>query len=173
MKIFKNNRTWILIIAKLKQQYFNENYSLTEGINYAHDKCYVRADRSQPEKIFEQLLSQSQNVAWWWKNGIEKETCFAIEYQDPKSEVMRAFYPDYIVCYADDSMGIYDTKSGIIAEMNETKVKSNALRAYIKKHVAKNLKGGIVQSTSTGMYVFEGDEYNANIFHADWKRFDE
>lgn len=153
-------------------EYFNENYVLSECANYAHDKCYVRADRSQPEKDFEHKLAQSSNVAWWWKNGTEKETCFAVEYQDPKTEVMRAFYPDFVVCYTDGSIGIYDTKSGITAEMNETKAKSNALQAYFRKHANKKLKGGIIQSTNAGMYVFEGEEYDANTSHDGWKRLD-
>lgn len=152
-------------------EYFNENYVLSECANYAHDKCYVRNVRSQPEKDFEQKLNQSESVSWWWKNGTEKETCFAVEYQDPRTEIMRAFYPDFIVCYKNGSIGIYDTKSGITAEMNETKAKSNALQSYIGKHTNKKLKGGIIQSTPAGMFVFEGKDYSLDTNATGWARF--
>lgn len=153
-------------------EYFNEYYSLSECNNYAHGKCYVLNDRSQPEKDFEQILIQSKNVVWWWKNGVQKETCFAIEYKGPKSELFRAFYPDFIVSYTDGSVGLYDTKSGVTAEMNETKAKSDALQAYIRKHKDKKLKGGIVQSTQAGMYVFEGETYVPTVNSKGWVRLE-
>ena len=154
-------------------EYFNEYYALVEMPNYVHDKCYLKSDRSQPEKEFESLLANSQSVKWWYKNGTDKETCFAIEYKDPKTEIMRAFYPDYIVNFSDGSIGIYDTKSGITAEIEETKAKSNALHSYIKTHLKEHkVKGGIVQSTQAGMYIFGENNYDANTSNNGWKRLD-
>lgn len=154
-------------------EYFNENFTTIEHSNYAHDKCYVRNDRSQPEKDFESLLGGNSQVSWWYKNGTDKETCFAVEYEDPKTGIMRAFYPDYIVYFADGSTGIYDTKSGMTADSEETKAKSNALYSYIaSQSKTKALKGGIVQSTRAGMYVFEGANYDGNTSHEGWRRLD-
>jgi len=154
-------------------EYFNEYYTLVEMPNYVHDKCYLISDRSQPEKDFEALLAHSQSVKWWFKNGTDKETCFAIEYIDPKTEIMRAFYPDYIVNFSDSSIGIYDTKSGITAEIEETKEKSNALQSYIKTHLREyKVKGGIVQATQAGMYIFGENNYDANTSNDGWKRLD-
>jgi type III restriction enzyme len=154
-------------------EYFNENYELTTTPNYSLDKCYLRNDRSQPEKDFEKLIAVSNKISWWFKNGTEKETCFALEYQDPKSKIMRAFYPDYIVCYLDSSVGIYDTKSGITAEIEETKAKSNALQSYIKQNSKTNKTvGGIVQATQAGMFVFEGENYNSDTSQKGWVRVD-
>ena len=95
-------------------------------------------------------------MKWWFKNGIERETCFAVEYKDTKTDLARAFYPDFIVCFTDDSVGIYDTKSGITAEIDETKAKSNSLHSYIKSQSSKRMiKGGIIQATQSGLFVFE------------------
>lgn len=154
-------------------EYFNENYELITTPNYSLDKCYLRNDRSQPEKDFEKLIAESTKISWWFKNGTEKETCFALEYQDPKSKIMRAFYPDYIICYLDGSVGIYDTKSGITAEIEETKAKSNALQSYIKQNSKANKTvGGIVQATQAGMFVFEGENYNSDTSQKGWVRVD-
>ena len=153
--------------------YFNENYSLIEMPNYVSDKCYLRNDRSQPEKDFEDLLKHSKSVKWWYKNGTDKETCFAIEYQDQKMGIIRAFYPDYLVNFIDGSIGIYDTKSGITAEIEETKAKSNSLQSFVKKERKEyKTKGGIVQATHSGMYIFTGDDYEANTANDGWKRLD-
>jgi len=153
--------------------YFNENYEIIDSDNYVCDKCYLRLDRSQPERDFEKLLNKSNKVLWWFKNGTEKETCFAIEYKDPKTSISHAFYPDYLVYFSDKSIGIYDTKSGITAEVEETKVKSNTLQVYFKIN-SKNIKlrGGIVQQTQSGLYVFEEENYDSVAVKDGWKRLD-
>lgn len=152
--------------------YFNEGFTDYESSNYSHDKCYVRTKRSQPEQNFEELLNKSKNINWWFKNGTEKEIYFAVSYIDPDDEIIRGFYPDYIVCYKDGSIGIYDTKSGITAKMSETTAKSNALQAYIEKHKDQKLKGGIIQDTKSGMYLFTGKNYNSSISEKGWIRLE-
>lgn len=152
-------------------EYFNENYAIFESTNYAHDRCYLRVNRSEPEKSFEETLNRSHKIEWWFKNGVEKETYFAIEYKDPKTNLSRAFYPDYIVCFSDNCIGIYDTKSGITAEIDETKLKSNSLRSYIKEQSSKRkIVGGIIQSLPSGSFVFEGDDYSPDIKTDGWRR---
>jgi len=154
-------------------EYFNENHVLYNSSNYAHDNCFLFVNRSRPEIEFENILNESKNVIWWFKNGIEKETCFAIDYQDPKTGIMRAFYPDFIVLFKDKSVGIYETKSGFTAELEETKAKSEVLKKYIKAHSDKRkLKGGIVQSTKMGMFVFEGYNYDQNFKEKKWVHID-
>ena len=87
--------------------------------------------------------------------------------------IIRAFYPDYLVNFIDGSIGIYDTKSGITAEIEETKAKSNSLQSFVKKERKEyKTKGGIVQATHSGMYIFTGDDYEANTANDGWKRLD-
>lgn len=153
-------------------EYFNEGYVNCDSHNYAYDKCYLQSNRSQPEKDFEELLNKSQNVEWWFKNGVEKEVYFAVSYVDPDSGIMRGFYPDYVVYFKDKFIGIYDTKSGITAKITETTAKSDALQSYIDRHKNLKLKGGIIQATKSGMYLFIEKKYNSNINETGWIRLE-
>lgn len=166
----KKSSSWDVPIV----EYFNEYYEEQNVPNYVHDKCYLRKDRTEPEKKFEQVLTLSSKVSWWFKNGVDKETYFAVDYSDPKTSLLRAFYPDYIVCFTDGTVGIFDTKSGFTADSDETKAKAESLHNYIQAQIkaGKKLRGGIVQLTKTGLYVFEGGEYNSNTSDERWKRLD-
>ena len=155
-------------------EYFNENYELKEASKYILDKCYLDSNRPETEKRFEELLEKSNKVLWWYKNGVNKESYFAIVYPDPNTTIQRSFYPDYIVKFEDGSIGIYDTKSGFTAESEETKAKSNALQGFIKGLVTSSFptKGGIVQMTNTGFYIFEEIDYVPFSLDSKWKRLD-
>ncbi|MEI6533537.1 MAG: DEAD/DEAH box helicase family protein [Candidatus Roizmanbacteria bacterium] len=155
-------------------EYFNENFTSFNADNYAHDKCYVYTNRSKPEQDFEEIISKNSKLKWWYKNGIEKETCFAVDYIDPNTGIQRAFYPDYIAYYDDGTIGIYDTKSGYTAESEETKAKSNALQSYItdQKDKGRKIRGGIVQHNKSGLFVCESPKYNSNMIDESWKRLD-
>ncbi|MFA5634082.1 MAG: DEAD/DEAH box helicase family protein [Candidatus Dojkabacteria bacterium] len=155
-------------------EYFNENYELKEASKYILDKCYLDSNRPETEKKFEELLEKSNKVLWWYKNGVNKEIYFAVSYLDPNTSIQRAFYPDYIIKFQDGSIGIYDTKSGFTAESEETKVKSNTLQEFIKGVSTSSsvIKGGIVQMTNTGFYIFEGFDYVSFSLDSKWKRLD-
>ena len=98
------------------------------------------------------------------------ESYFAIAYVDPITGFERAFYPDYIVQFADDSIGIYDPKAGMTVTSPETAAKSDALQAYFKKSKRKNLKGGIVSKTAAGFFVCMTSSYSPDVTH--WKRLE-
>jgi type III restriction enzyme len=140
--------------------YYNELYDNEECSNYIMDKCYLLKDRSTPEIKFEIFLNKNKNIDWWYKNGVSKETYFAIDYFDQKEDIQRAFYPDYIVKTKKGMIGIFDTKSGYTADSNETKTKSDSLQKHIKKHKDLNLFGGIIIQNKTGIYVFNGTNYS-------------
>ena len=154
--------------------YFGENYELRNSSKYILDKCYLNNNRPDTEKRFEDLLDTSNKVSWWYKNGVNKESYFAIVYLDTSTSIQRAFYPDYIVKFDDGSIGIYDTKSGFTAESQETKLKSEALQSYIKdmSNLPFTIKGGIVQITDSGLYVFDQQGYTSFSLDSGWKRLD-
>lgn len=95
---------------------FGDNCELVPAKQYPYEQCYLRKDRSEPEKYFEQLLEDSDKVVWWYKNGEAQQQYFALSYQtvdeETKPTKFANFYPDYIVRYNDDGIGIYDTKAG-------------------------------------------------------------
>jgi len=182
-EVFQSHRvTEINTTDRLKQyvwdvpavEYFNENYELRNSSKYILDKCYLNNNRPDTEKKFEDLLDTSNKVSWWYKNGVNKESYFAIVYLDTNTSIQRAFYPDYIVKFEDGSIGIYDTKSGFTAESQETKLKSEALQSYIKdmSNLPFTIKGGIVQVTDSGLYVFDEIGYTSFSLDSRWKRLD-
>lgn len=152
--------------------YFNELYEKANGKKYVITPCYLQTGRSQPEKDFETKIEQNQNVKWWYKNGSGKETYLAISYIDPQEKVERAFYPDYIVCFKDNTIGIYETKSGFTTEIKETETKSNALQMYMKTLNSKGRKvvGGIVVSRQSGLFIFDGQKYISDQNNKGWHR---
>jgi len=128
----------------------NKNYNhhkyefVAEHKKYLYDKCYLRKDRSKPEREFEKWLEKPEQdgVEWWWKNGDEhSQENFGIEVQESES----TFQPDFIVKYKDGYIGIYDTKSPGFQEL-DTQQKEIALKNYIENEKQKSpkLKGKIV-----------------------------
>lgn len=164
-KQIKKEYAWNVPVA----DYYNEKYVAKDLENYVLDKCYV-LNKWQTENEFEELLSKSNNIEWWYKNGESKETYFAISYKD-KEGFERGFYPDFIYKKKDGGIGIVDTKSGQTKDGDDTARKSNALQEYIAKHKKLNLSGGIVVPGKTGMKIFIGKKYDSDISHKGWVDF--
>ncbi len=131
--------------------------------------CYLLEKRSAPEKTFEQFLETKTNsVQWWYKNGVSKKNYFAIKYE--KKGYPYAFYPDYIVQFADGRIGIFDTKDGMTAE--NAGERAEALQAYIaaENEKGKNIFGGIVIIENNTLRINQKGEYifNAKELNSDW-----
>lgn len=154
-----------------KSDDFGDNYELIQANKYPYDKAYLQIKRSDPEKYFEDMLEKSDNVVWWYKNGENKESYFAVPYKvtDEETNVssQRVFYPDFIVRFKDGNTGIYDTKAGMTVTDKKTYAKSDALQAYLAEH--DNLTGGILNKRSDGIYLFDGAEYTPDL--TEWTRF--
>jgi type III restriction enzyme len=154
---------------------FGENYELVSTKRYPYEQTYLRKDRSEPERYFEQLLEDSGSVDWWYKNGESQQQYFAVSYQTVDEETkltkMLNFYPDYIVRYVDGSVGIYDTKAGRTVTEQSTHDKSDVLQAYIAEQnkVGTKLTGGILNKRADGIYIFTGTKYTADLDK--WQRF--
>lgn len=127
------------------ESYFNEyTDECVTSKNYVHDPCYLRVDRSSPEKQFEAFLnSTAKHVAWWWKNGESSKDYFGIKYEYPVGTVC-TFYPDYIVLLTDGRLCIFEVK-----DMRDqggpgpTKAKAEQLYKYVGENSSKHLFGGI------------------------------
>jgi type III restriction enzyme len=154
---------------------FGDNYELVQAKRYPYEQCYLRKDRSDPEKYLEQLLEDSDKVEWWYKNGEAQQQYFALSYQtideETKLTKLANFYPDYIVRYSDGSIGIYDTKAGRTVTEQPTYDKSNALQAYIatQNSDGAKLSGGILNKRNDGIYVYTSAEYTPDLDK--WQRF--
>lgn len=128
--------------------------------------CYVK-NPSSPEKKFMEAIDNSKKVNWWFKNGENEIKYFAICYNDDNG-VERAFYVDFIVMFANKTIGLFDTKSGFTAKDATSKAKG--LWNYIETYKHRNLWGGIVIE-SGGSWRYNNNEnykYNPNNL-SDWK----
>jgi type III restriction enzyme len=109
----------------------------------------------ETERQFIQYLDEdSKKVEWWFKNGEGHGSFFAVSYTDNDGED-RPFYIDFIVKMKDGRIGLFDTKSGITAEIAGSK--SNGLQKYIKDQNKKGKKlfGGIVIPESGSFWLFD------------------
>ena len=105
-------------------------------------KPYYTKKPSEPERLFIELLDNSDKVKWWFKNGETEIKYFAILYKD-ETGMERGFYVDFIVQFKDGTVGLFDTKSGMTAK--DAKARAEGLAKYIKTENKKGEKlwGGI------------------------------
>lgn len=154
--------------------YFNELYERVSAQRYALDSCYLLASRTEPEKAFEAVIDKSDRVKWWIKNGVSREEYFSILYTNPIDKLKHAFYPDYIVLFSDGAVGIYETKAGITLTSPDTAAKSDMLQKYILEMSKKSrqIKGGIVAKTPSGLFLCTGAKFNPDPTKKDWERLE-
>jgi len=149
------------------QSYFNEHADeVVECKKYVYEPCYLSAARLEPERRFEALLNETADgIAWWWKNGENKQDYFGIKYEYPNG-VIHTFYPDYLVQFTDGYLGIFEVKdAGDRDGMTSTKAKAESLQAYMKEQNknGKKLFGGIVIEKGGAWLINQKKTY-------DWKR---
>lgn len=152
------------------QELYNDLYTTEPYSKYMMSPAYLQSSRSQVEKGFEGLLEQSKQVTRWYKNGSAKDGCLAIPYV--YDGLTRSFYPDFIVWHSDDTIGIYDTKGGIIKDQGETAAKSDALYTYLKDNSKYKVKGGIVINDKSGWKIYSESRYTKDLGANGWKNLD-
>jgi len=127
---------------------FGEAYKeVTNNKKHALRPYFARHD-SANEEPFELLIDSSEQVDWWFRNGVDEPKYFSVKYEliDERTGLVgsHGFYPDYIVKFKDGRIGIFDTKSGDYAVSPKAKAQLDALKAYIDAHGGLNLFGGII-----------------------------
>ena len=147
------------------QDEFNENYVTVQMPNYVMEEYYRKKGAPKTEEKFEQMLRDSDQIDWWYKNGEKMERYFAIPYfeRDEFQKTHRkAFYPDYVIRFTDGSIGIYDTKAGFTADNEHVRQKANALQMYIREHADLGLKGGIINVKGDNFFLQDSEDYDEN-----------
>ena len=128
------------------EMFFNEyaDQRVDDAKKYVHKPCYLSVGRSVPEQHFEAFLNENADkIAWWWKNGENKQTYFGIKYEYEGN--IYTFYPDYLVQHLDGRLGILEVKDKDDRDAKTwTKAKAEALHNYIKNQKRTGLYGGIV-----------------------------
>ena len=150
---------------------FSDNYQQAQDSHHVLQPFYLEPKPSQPELDFIEELHGSQNIEWWYRNGTNKALYLGIPYQDDRG-VEAGSYPDFIVQFKDGRVGIYETKAGITATQDETGLKSDAIRAYVKQYSTRErpLTGGIIDARKTGLFIFTGTKYSKDPDSVGWER---
>lgn len=173
VKKYANDR--IKLSKEVKNYIWNPakyiDYPTTYKINNHHTKSlfnpsYEKIDSNVEKDFIEKYLENNKNVVWWYKNGAKNEKYFAIKYSE--NDIIRAFYPDFIVLYSDDRIGIFDTKGGQTETSEETRLKANALAEYIENN-DKNLFGGIVTYENQLFKLNQNQQKDYNNKHNTWE----
>ncbi|MCX8015133.1 MAG: hypothetical protein N2748_03860, partial [candidate division WOR-3 bacterium] len=132
---------------------WNVPKSITYGENYLLDEKklsvmqpFYKSGESKPERAFIELLEKSDKIEWWFRNGDQDATYFAVPYAE-EDGILKPFYIDFIVKFKDGSIGFFDTKTGFTRKLAGPKVEG--LYQYIKNANKKGIKlwGGIVTNT--------------------------
>jgi len=126
---------------------------------------------SDIENEFVKYLEKAKQVVWWFKNGKQDESYFAVPYVENGQE--KLFYLDFVVMLNDGRIGLFDTKGGIYAKT--AKERAEGLSSYIQKENKKDEKlfGGIVLKDKNSWKYNDKEryEYNPNNLK-DWEFLD-
>lgn len=126
---------------------------------------------SEIENNFIKYLEKSERVIWWFRNGKQDGSYFAVPHVEYGQE--KPFYVDFVVMMKNGIIGLFDTKSGYTAELAGSR--SDGLVKYIseQKKKGKKIDGGIVrfEKNSWLYFVDKKYKYNPNDIK-DWKFLD-
>jgi type III restriction enzyme len=160
-----------------KVSFYNEfvDQEIKNFKKYSHAPCYLKLDRSLPEKEFEIFLEENQKIKFWWKNGEGKTDYFSIKYNDAQNK-LHCFYPDYIAIDNNEKINILEVKSETDRDgLTDTKYKAEAIQNYIKENSHRKLFGGIVIKINNSWLFNNSPTYDWDSFLKndlkDWKHF--
>lgn len=140
-----------------KKSIIQPYYSKTKGNN----NLTLFEEDSDIEVDFIEYLEKAKQVKWWFKNGKQDGSYFAVPYVE--SGVDKPFYVDFIVMLNDGIVGLFDTKGGIYAET--AKARAEGLVAYIagENKNDKKIFGGIVIKEKSSWRYNDNKKYEYNL----------
>ncbi|MHA1491311.1 MAG: DEAD/DEAH box helicase [Promethearchaeota archaeon] len=124
------------------------------------------------ETTFIRFLEQKDSVDWWYKNGDSGSENFAVKYFDEDQNKDSLFYPDWIIKLNNGKLYILDTKKGMTAKDNDTKLKAEALQKWIKNSGQKNIIGGIVANVSSIWKINKNKTYKWDQNYSEWENLE-
>jgi type III restriction enzyme len=172
-ELVKNNESWNVpeslffdILHKKKDYKKSALQPYYAKVTIGHQQRLIEED-SYIETAFIEFLEKSNNIEWWFKNGVGDATFFAVPYEE--HGVRKAFYVDFIIYYKDGRIGLFDTKGGLTAQT--AKARAEGLAKYITEYKdSKHIFGGIIIQDGNSWRYHEGQEYKYNPNDLkDWK----
>lgn len=130
---------------------FKEDRHTSSRETIAYTKCaYYKHFVStwETEKRFEEYLEDADQVKWWIKNVDSGDgICMTYKY----GEETRDFYPDYVVCFTDNRLGLYEVKDFNDKEKKTvTHEKIIALKNYMLEY---GYLGGLVEVLNNEVHL--------------------
>ena len=150
-----------------KKSIIQPYYSKTKGNN----NISLSEEDSDVEVAFIEYLEKVKQVKWWFKNGRQDGSYFAVPYIE--NGIEKAFYVDFIVMINNGQIGLFDTKGGIYAQT--AKERAEGLAEYIEKESknGKKLFGGILIKEKNSWRYNDSKKYNYDLNNLkDWKFLD-
>ena len=121
-----------------KKSVMQPYFAKTRGTN----NLSLFEEDSEIEVAFIEYLEKAKQVQWWFKNGKQDGSFFAVPYVENEQE--KLFYLDFVVMLTDGRLCLFDTKGGIYAKTATECAEGLAEYIAAENKKSKKLFGGIV-----------------------------
>jgi type III restriction enzyme len=164
----------------IQEEYqYPDNHKVVPQKLCALDKFYLPEDyngRKNEIAFVDYLEKKKGKIDWWFKNGNQGKKYLGVKYTNSITNEEDLFYPDWIICFSNNKIGIFDTKKGDTAVSQDTADKAGALQKRLKVFGKKFIggiaiqEGGVWYYNDSPKYSFkEGQSVNDS---KDWKPFE-
>ncbi|OGY48055.1 MAG: hypothetical protein A2663_03215 [Candidatus Buchananbacteria bacterium RIFCSPHIGHO2_01_FULL_46_12] len=150
-----------------KRSIIQPYYAKTKGTS----NLSLFEEDSDVEVKFIEYLEKAKQVKWWFKNGSQDGSYFAMPYAE--NDQKKPFYVDFIIMLNDGRIGLFDTKGGIYAKT--AKERAEGLAEYIaaENKKGKKLFGGIALKDKNSWRYNDSKKYSYDPSNLkDWKFLD-
>ena len=164
-KIINYNLTFVK--KDYKRSIIQPYYAKTKGT----DNLSLFEEDSDVEVAFIEYLEKAKQVKWWFKNGRQDASYFAVPYVENGQR--KPFYLDFVVMLNDGRLVLLDTKGGIYAKTAKERAEGLAEYIALENKKGKKLFGGIVLKDKNS-WRYNSDKnytYDPNNLK-DWKFLD-
>ena len=142
--------------------HFTDDYEEVPQRKCVLDKCFVLKDytgKDNETKFIKYLDAHGSRIQWWFKNGNQGKEYFAVKYENTVEGKEELFYPDWVVMFKNNAIGMFDTKQGQMAAIQETADKAKAL-ALKMKELGGKFVGGIIVPENGVWYLNRSQSYS-------------
>lgn len=139
-------KSWQWEVPEKREYNADHNEERPDVDNHALMPYVQRNQNLVQERNFVTFLESYEDyIDWWYKNGDEGRSNYAIEYLDP-AQGKRLFYVDFIIRMKNGDIYLFDTKGsdlgGDLEHVDTLVAKHNALHDYVKNSRNPHLKVG-------------------------------
>ncbi|TSC68718.1 MAG: Uncharacterized protein G01um101466_334, partial [Parcubacteria group bacterium Gr01-1014_66] len=135
------------------------------------DNLSLFEEDSDVEVSFIEYLEKAKQVKWWFKNGRQDGSYFAVPYIENGQD--KPFYLDFVVMLNDGRLGLFDTKGGIYAKTATERAEGLAEYITTENKKGKRLFGGIVLKDKNSWRFSDSKKYSYDSNNLkDWKFLD-